>query len=275
MALNGSYRDVAVPRSNIYVSSSSNSGSSGGAVKQKYKFQCADVSSFHFFLILKTGNLYTQEDVEECKGKYNCYNCSRKIMKRMYFYPEIFDPQTNEPTCNPIPHCRKECMYRTVQDMANNADLLTNLFLMYGHEMICAPPRFLLFIPGGLTVEKYHQLIDDGIVIQEEEPYIRCFHAPIYMSCTLFKDHQLVPDTVAFIDEMMVERKNAIGPSRIRDNSDLKVLELEPKQLTQTKLSNMFNFEPSSFHRGPEIDKNPHMGPPPPTESQQLQNMEE
>jgi hypothetical protein len=260
MALNGTYRDVPIPRSNIYVSS--NSGANKGSVKQKYKFQ-SDVSSFHFFLVLKTGDLYTQEDIEECKGKYSCHNCHRKIMHKIYFYPEIFNPQTNEATCNPIPHCRTACLYRTVQDMPNNADLLTNLFLMYGHEIICAPERFLLSIPGGLSEEQYHKVIDDNLLIRKEEPYIRSFHAPIYISCTLFKDHQFVPDTVSFIDEMMVERKNAIGPSRIRDNSDLQVLELEPKQLTHTKLSEMFNFEPSSFNRGPELDKNPHMGLPP------------
>ena len=50
-----------------------------------------------------------------------------------------------------------------------------------------------------------------------------------------------------------------MGPNRIRDNSDLTVLQLPPKQLSQTKLSNMFAIEPNSYNRGESLDKNPHM----------------
>jgi hypothetical protein len=151
-------------------------------------------------------------------------------------------------------------MYRTVQDLPNNADRLTNMFLMYGANITCAPPRFLLYVPGGFDLVKYHQIIDDQIVVQEELPFTRSLHAPIFLTFTLFKDHQLVPDVVAYIDEMLTEKKNTIGPARNRDNSDLKILELEPKKLTQSKLAEMFQFEPASFQRNSELAKNPHMG---------------
>jgi len=257
--VHGSFRQVDVPRPNIYISGSAAAGGSA-LPRRKYRFS-SEVGSCHFYLILQCGLLYTEEEVTNCQGKYHCHNCTRPIPRRIYFYPEEFDPRTNEPICNPIPHCRTACVYRTVQDLTNNGDLLTNFFLMFGHDVIIAPERFLLSIPGGLSLDEYHKVIDDKLIIQREEPHIRSCHAAIFISCTLFKNHQLVPDTVAFIDEMQVERKNAMGPSRIRDNSDLKVMEMPPKRLQTTKLSDMFTVEPSSFQRGTALTNNPHMSP--------------
>jgi len=254
----GAFQNVQIPRSSIYVSSSAEKKELEIEGKKKYKFE-SNVTSFHFYLILRAGVHYTEEDVLQCQGKYKCCNCTRPIMGQIYFYATEFDCQTNEPTCNPIPFCRPECVYRFLQDLPNNADLLTNFFLLYGHNIICAPERFLLFVPGGLTNEEYHKVIDDQLVLQSHPSYIRGCFGPVFISCTLFKDHQLVPDTIAFLDEMQIQTKNTIGPSRNRDNSDLKVIELPPKKLVDSKLGEIFSFEPSSFDRNPDLKANPHM----------------
>lgn len=255
----GFFRNVAIPRSSIYVSSSGmKEAEDKVANKKKYKFE-SNVTTFHFFLILRAGVHYTEEDIQDCQGKYSCHNCGRKIMGPIYFYPEEFDCQTNDATCSPIPHCRVECVYRTLQDMKNNADLLTNFFLLYGHDITCAPERFLLVIPGGLNIEAYHKAIDDKLIIQQHPSYIRGCFGPVFISSTLFQNHQLVPDTVAFLDEMTIVTKNTIGPSRNRDNSDLKVVELAPKKLIDTKLAEVFSFEPTSFDRNADLSANPHM----------------
>ena len=260
------------------------------SVKQPSKIRYQFKNEFKFFM---TEDLYDPADVVACQEKYACYNCSCKITGQIYFYPEYFDHQTNEPTCNIIPHCGAPCLYRTLQNVKNNIDLLTNLFLMYGHEIHCAPERFLLFIPGGLTLEKYQKVINDRLLIQKQEKCIRglfaCIYqaqtlfenhqllaevdiltddrvsvgqqrfSSVYLSCSLIKDHQLVPDTVAFIDELQIEKKHTIGPSRNRNNADLKVVELRPRKLTETKLNETFEADPDSFNRTEALKQNPHM----------------
>ena len=243
-----------LPRSTIYISSDV---AQQPASTPKHRFK-TDISKFHFFLILKAGSHYTLDILKECGGQYECHNCRRKIMKQMYFYPEIFLAQIDEPICNIIPHCRTSCIYRTLQDMPNNCDLLINFFLMDGHDIVCAPPRFLLVIPGGYTIEEYHQVIDKGQVIQQEEPLIQSFFAPIYISSTMQSGHQLLDDIVTYIDEMRIQKKSSLGPSRTRDDADHHVVALQTKALTDTPLAQVFNTEPSSFDR-PGVKENPHM----------------
>ena len=181
-------------------------------------------------------------------------------MGLVYFYPEKFHPQTSEPYCNPIPHCRKECVYRTIQNMPNNGDLLALLFLMYGPDIHCAPPNFLLVVPGGLTLEKYHETIDQKLIINQEEPYIRSFMAPLFVSCTLFKNHQLVNEAVAYIDQANdANHTTPLGPTRVRDDSELTIIPLEPKKLANSLISQVFQVDPNSFNRSNELRNNPHM----------------
>lgn len=282
----GFYRDVQVPRSSIYVSAQNQSQNvhqkPASTLTQKRKYVLKSHSgALHFYLIMRADDNYTEEDVSNCQGQHDCHNCGRPIFGPICFYPEKIDAKTREPTCNPTPHCRPGCAYRTLQDLENNSDLLTHFFLIYGPDVTCAPPRFLLTIPGVLTPEpkrfpeesltawktrrqklrweRYHQIMDDQLVVQKECSYIRSLKAPVYLSCTLFHNHQLVPDTVAYIYETTIDRKNAMGPSRTRDNSDLKVVELPPKSLKKTKLSDMFAVEASSFGRTSALSQNPHM----------------
>lgn len=244
----GVFRQVQLPKSSVYVSAEPDQTE---PQKQKYKF-ASTAGAFHFFLALTSGENYTSEEIENCQGKYRCYNCQRPIPGAMYFYPEQFHFQTNEPTCNPIPHCRPECVLRTLHDMPNKDELLTNFFLMYGHEYLSAPPRFLLHIPGGLTIEAYHKTIDEGFLMDKQDPLVRGLMAPVFVSCTLFKDHRLVPETIGLLAELSRESTTTIGPSRNRDDSGLEVVALKPESLTGANIAQVFQFDPASFRPGPE-----------------------
>ncbi len=247
---------VEVPRSKIYVSAEPDKP----AVPKTGRFK-TPISNVHFLLILKCGELYTREELECCNGKYRCCNCSRPIMGLIYLMPERYNPKTNEPTCSPVPYCRPGCIYREIQDMPNNGDMLTNFFLMYGHDVVCAPPRFMLFIPGGYTLEEYHKAMDNGVVLEKEEPHVHPFIAPILLSASVQKDHQLLPGVIEYIDEIRAAKKAAIGPTKMSGEPEHEIIPLQPKLLTQTKLSSIFTPEPASFGR-PGIAGNPFMPDP-------------
>ena len=260
MEVKGEFVDVDIPRSRIYVSNtkqelktnpmSEHDENDNTLLQHRYRFQ-SDIAAIHFHVILMTGKLYTQEQIDCCQGAFHCFNCTRPIEGKMIFYPTQLTI-INEFEVNPIPHCRPACAYRSVQDLPTNKNKLLNLFfLMYGPHIVCAPPRFLLFIPGGLTLEEYHQRIDEKYLITvSRQENIRSFFGVMVVSCTLFKNHQLVKDVVAFNDELNMERKSTIGPSRSRDNSNLDIVELSSKPLDQTKISQVFAMDPNSFQRG-------------------------
>jgi hypothetical protein len=90
-------------------------------------------------------------------------------------------------------------------------------------------------------------MVDDHLVVQEETSTVRSFLAPVYLSCTLLKNHQLVKDVVSLIEEMSIESKTSIGPSRSRDNSQLHVVELSTPNLFDSSISEMFKVDPASY----------------------------
>ena len=235
----GKLEDVDFPRSDIYVSANINQK------KEMFKYHTKE-GSFHFFLMLNAGVHYTQEQVEHCNGYYDCYNCGRAIMENVYMYPEEITARS-ETICSPLPHCRPSCCLRTVEDIPNNHDLKACFFFMYGGNIRCAPPRMLLYIPGRLTLEEYHDTIDNSLVVQQETNIVRSFMAPTFLSCTFLKDHQLVPDVMALIEEMSIESKTAVGPGRTRDNNHVNIVNLSTTDLTKTGLSKTFVIDPSSF----------------------------
>lgn len=237
----GYTEDVDFPRSDIYISSKQ------GDEKKLYTFRTKE-GSFHFFLVFNPGTHFTQEEVKDCKGDRLCFNCSQPIVGPIYFYPTEYT-KLEEIICSPIPHCRPACALRSVTDIKNNFDLLSNFFLMYGPDISCAPPRMLLYVPGGLTIAQYHSMINDGLIVHEECQIVRSFLAPVYMSCTFLQGHQLVTDVVSLIEEMRIESKTSVGPSRSRDNSKLNVMELPTKDLFNTVLADTFSVDPSSSRR--------------------------
>jgi hypothetical protein len=237
----GHTEEFSFPRSKIYVSSDKEKPN------KKYIHKTKE-GSFHFFLVFTPGENYTQEGIENCEGTKNCYNCNILIKEKIFFYPIAYT-KVGVPVCSPIPHCRPECVLQTIDCVPNNHDLKTNFYMMYGPNYTSAPPRFLLYVPGGLTLEEYHNTIDDNLTIVEEEKGVRSFLAPMYISCTFLKNHQLVKDVISLVEEFSLESKTSIGPSRMRDNSDMEVVDLEPKNLFDTKLSKMFDIDPSSYRR--------------------------
>lgn len=254
----GIYRQVNLPYPNIYISPDPNDESYNNRTQIKHKF-ISSVGQSHFYIVLTVGKHYTPEEIENCNGKYLCYNCGRPIPKRIYFYPTKQN-HIDVMMMIPIPHCRRECVYRTVQDMPNNDHVLPLFFLFYGPDVICAPPRFLLFVPGGLTIEEYHQIIDNQIVISEEKNGFKMFLAPVYLSCTLFKDHQLVEEAVSLIDELNQEKKESIGPNREHDvSSKSQIITLEKTPLRKGLPSQIFKIDEASFTENGQPSNNPHL----------------
>lgn len=237
----GFLKEVRFPRSKIYVSTRSKSR------KKKYRFKSKE-GSFHFFLRLDAGKNYDQETVLKCRGKYRCLNCSRAIQEAIYFYPIEYTKKA-EFVCDPAPHCRSSCALRSAMDTKNNFDLNSIFYLMYGANVVCAPPRRLLYLPGGPSVEEYHKMIDDSMVVNEETKQLRSFIAPVYFSCTFLKNHQLVPDVTSLIEEVTLDTKISVGPSRSRDDSDLTVVELPSRDPFKTRLSETFSIDPASYRQ--------------------------
>lgn len=262
--------NVDIPRSTIYVSTPNNAASvklngehktqdHHDMIRQRYSIK-SDLKMVHFYLILQRGHLYTDAEIENCQGKYRCANCTRPIPGRIYFLPVKLVHPTQEAECEATPYCRDSCVYRAVQDRKANDDLIIVFGLVYGLNVRCAPPRFLLYGPKALTVDEYHQLIDDGLTVQEEDPNIRSFLGPTFVSVSLLgSDHQLVPEVRAFIDAAEVEHTNSVGPSRNRDNSGLEVVAVKPKSLTRTRLAQAFTADQNSFDRVESLRTNPHM----------------
>ena len=173
----------------------------------------------------------------------------------MYFNPIEFN-KFGDPVCNPVPYCRKECGLRACLDTPNNQDLLANFYLMHGTDIYSAPPRVLLFVPGGVSIEKYHGMIDDQLVAKEESSLIRSFVAPIYISCTTLKDHQLVPDVNALIQEMTAENKANLGPSKSRDNTTLNILSLPAQNPCDSSIASIFQRDSASYRSQNKRDDN-------------------
>ena len=156
----GVLEEVDFPRSTIYVSANKK--------KKKTRFTCQTKEGcFHFYLLLNAGVHYTQNLIDHCNGRLQCFNCTRPIQTKVYLYPEnIID---DYPICNVLPHCRPECALRTVEDTRENHDLKASFFLMYG-LVKCAPNRALLHM---LSLAGYHAMID-GQEIPEDLPEPRC-----------------------------------------------------------------------------------------------------
>lgn len=163
-------------------------------------FEFNNVASKHVIILFTPGTHYTNEIISNCGGKYRCYNCQRWITEQIFFYPTEYQLEEDTFLCSAIPHCAKHCALRTVHDVPNNFDLLSVFFLLYGSGVICAPPRYLLYVPGGLSIEEYHQFVQQGQVLNSESRLIRSFIAPMYISSTLLSGYQLNPMVVNMVD---------------------------------------------------------------------------
>lgn len=202
----------------------------------------------HFFLIHDVGQGYTQEDVSECKGKYRCFSCNRKIKFQIFFFP-IRYTKLEELIVSPLPHCRAACALHTVVYQPNNCDLLSCFYLMYGLNVIVAPPRQLLFGPNAMSSEEYHAQIDASIVIEvHQTPMVHAFLAPVYYSCSEFKNHQLSKAAQDVVEALTQEPKTSIGPERIRETTGMNAVVVMPAARDISNLYSTFKLDPLS-HR--------------------------
>lgn len=245
------------PHSTIYVSSSSSSSSSSAPPKsslQSFEID-SDVSEYHFHLIWLPGDHYTTDpneknkiNINQCQGKCECM-CGRQIQGRIYFIPLESKPP-NGMVCSPVPHCRPGCVLRSIEEGGRNKSfLLTQFYLTYGKDIIMAPPRFMLKTPGGLSLDEYHAKMDQGVILQDHPWQTLPFFAEIYVSSTLFQNHQLVPDVVNFIDQRTEDKKTAMAQARKRDDRTLNIVSLPPKRLDQSRISELFAMDPGSLQR--------------------------
>jgi hypothetical protein len=224
-----------IPRSKIYVNTPRS---------QRYEFDELTTGT-HFFLTLPSGILYTADVIAHCGGQYTCFNCARVIQDRIYFYPTDYTIR-NEFICNPLPHCRAACTRRTVQDIPNNYDLLSLFFLMYGGDVLCAPSRSLLYLPNAMSLATYHHSIDEKVLLVCEQPHVRSFMSPVYLSCSALLDHQLLPSALAIIKEMNVEDRATIAlPKQGTCVERATKQELAAPNPLHTQLSQIFTLNPT------------------------------
>jgi hypothetical protein len=232
----GFFRKTVFPESKIYVSS-------GSEIKRSFVIAAEPPDAvIHYFLIHDAGANYTEEMVKNCQGNLSCFNCNSPIKTQIYFYPQEYT-QLGDFICSPLPHCCKPCMLRTITDIPNNSNLLSNFFLMYGPNVKCASPRECLYLPGGLSLEQYHDM--NEVTIEPDSREVRSFLAPKYYSITMFKNHQLVDDSKKVIDFLTTETKSSIGPQRAREQNDMTVVVM-PTSNNLSTIPLVFNLNPVS-----------------------------
>lgn len=157
------------------------------------------------FFYMEHHSVYTQEEVENCQGRRLCFHCGDKIMKRIEFFPIKYTKQ-EDVYVSPIPHCRLECAFATVCSRTNNSDLIANFRSMYGCDILSAPPRELLFIQGGITMKKFHEMIDQKIVIElHPTNFVHAFIAPLYTSGSIFANNILPSKVQEVINSVLIE----------------------------------------------------------------------
>lgn len=163
---------------------------------------------------------YSPEEIEDCKGKYNCYNCQIPV-NRIYFYPTLYNKHEQFGCCA-WPHCSPSCTLRTVLDLPNHENLITYHFLMYGIVQP-SPPRFMLYVPGGVSLPQYHELTANNVVIQQDSKHVRSFLCPSYVSSSYMPNFQMSEAAIQATDAMANEHE---GPKRARDMNKVRILEL-------------------------------------------------
>ena len=198
---------VDEPRSKIYHSSR------GSDALCKFETAAHDVQTSHILLVLTSGAHYTQDLISRCTGALRCYNCTQSIDNHVYFYPVEYTKHS-EFVCSPLPHCRAACALRTVYDTVDNHNLLTVFVLMYGDSVYAAPPRQLLYVPGGMDTATYHTTIEQHTVMQIEPPNIRSFFAPIYVSSAIMEKYTLRVDSIEQVTRDTNEHRVFIGKGR-------------------------------------------------------------
>lgn len=240
----GEYQDVNIPVSKMYVSKE---------LKEEDKSNMKSLvfgtsqSRRHYYLIMKPDKLYTTDMVNNCQGRKSCFHCNRPIPNQIYFYPLEFMGGKSF-RVSPLPHCRAECALATVT--AIKSDLLSALFPQMWGLVSPADPRELLYL--GDTIEQFHKRCDENQICEySENRKIRALLAPVYVTSTLFKNHQLVPDVVKLMIDLESEQREALGPNGTEHTTNENMVPIEARNILESAPSSVFSLDPSTFRNFP------------------------
>jgi hypothetical protein len=181
---------------------------------------------------------YSEDELYQCRGRYSCTNCDRAIATRIFLMPK---KQTREGKMyyDAAPYCRVACVYRGLLEMKNHFDYLSLFVLVYGAHVRPAPPRRLLKIKGGLSLEAYHQAIEgDRQWTEEATEHIRPFVCPVYMTSTLMQGN--TPSTLCFLGGVSKQDHGSMGPLPDRTTRQSSVTTLHSKPVLDTSLASVF-----------------------------------
>jgi len=192
---------------------------------------------------------YTNDEVNNCNGRFSCTHCDRPIPTQIYFIPKKC-LVTGEFVYDPAPYCRVECCFRGMLDIPNNYDLKSVFMMRYGKTIRAAPPRRTLKVKGGFTLDQFHDFIDSFQVMEEEPKHIRSFICPMYLSTSIMDGFQPITEVLRLMDELHIEKKTVMGPSKTRDNEALNIVTIDPKQIDKTPVAQSYSLERSSFETG-------------------------
>ena len=240
----GEYKDVTVPRSKMFISKELKEADKNNIKSLVFGNENAKE---HFYLIMNPDQLYTTEMVNQCQGRISCFYCHRPIPQQIYFYPLEFMGGKSF-RVSPLPHCRRECAFAVVISL--KSELLSALFPQMWGLTTSAPPREMLWL--GLSIKDFHNMCDKQQVCEySETPKVRALLAPVYITSTLFKNHQLVPDVIKLISDMEAEEREALGPNGTEDSLQDNIIALEARKIIHSEPSKVFSLDPSTFRHLP------------------------
>jgi len=133
-----------------------------------------------------------------------CYNCGGLITGKPYTRPRtrqiggVFG-------CDQVPCCRPGCLLRVCYD-EGDTNSLGYFREIYGNEIVCAPPRALLYIRGGMDLKTYHGCMDAKKHIIEEPPNIRTAFLPTIVTTVYVEEYTMLGDAVT--DNNPIETRN-------------------------------------------------------------------
>ena len=228
--------NVTIPRSTIFV----NETDTLPTVRNSKKKLSSGITKLIF------DHAYDADTIMNCKGNHSCYNCSCPIHGRIYFIPVSFD-KFGQPTFSPLSHCGKSCVLRTCVDMSMKYEnYLSFFYRFYGHNVKCAPPRGLLYIPNGMTKEQYVDTLDEDTVYEFEEPNILPFFAPVVVSHTLLNKNQVDDGTKMVIDEHYEDIEKFVKKTlKNKPQSNRVVITLPSSDKIKPKVSETFEVSAS------------------------------
>lgn len=187
----------------------------------RFEFREVESGRPTFFYLVHHSH-YTQELIDDCRSRLHCFHCGRAIVGRVRFFPLEFTKQ-DVPVMDQLPHCRPECAKATCSLRANNMNLISCFHLMYGPNVQCAPPREILYLPNGVSMQRFHEMIDEHLVMDlQQDTNVKAMMAPVYLSGCIFNNNVIPLEAQSALKSMIHEPPAILThstQSMERDNS--------------------------------------------------------